>query len=90
MKLVDKVNISPDAIARRVGDELVILNVGSGTYFGLDPVGARIWELLQEGKSPQQVCDVMIDEYEVSQEVLERDITKLMKDLLAEDLISLS
>ena len=87
MKLIDKVSISPDAIAKRVGDELVILNVGSGTYFGLDPVGARIWQLLEEGKSPTEIRDVMVEEYEVSYETLERDIAVLLNDLLAKALI---
>ena len=87
MKLIDKVSISPDAIAKRVGDELVILNIGSGTYFGLDPVGARIWQLLEEGKSPTEIRDVMVEEYEVSYETLEHDIAVLLNDLLAKALI---
>ena len=42
MTLSDKVYISPQAMARTVGDETVILDLASGTYFGLDPVGARM------------------------------------------------
>ena len=39
MKLSDKVGIPPQVMARTVGDETVILDLASGTYFGLDPVG---------------------------------------------------
>jgi hypothetical protein len=90
MTLTKKITISSQAVARQVGDETVILHVGSGTYFGLDPVGARIWQLMREGKSLSEICDVVLDEYEVSREDLERDITGLIKDLLAHDLISTS
>ena len=90
MKLSDKVSISPQAIATQVGDEAVILHVGSGTYFGLDPVGARIWELMKEHKTLGQICDVMLSEYDVSREDLERDAMNLVDELIAQDLVSAS
>jgi hypothetical protein len=89
-KLIVKVTISPDAVAKALGDETVILHLGTGTYFGLDPVGTRIWELLGEDKSPAEICEVMLSEYEVSREDLERDVGALIEDLLAKDLISAS
>ena len=90
MTLTNKIVISPNAVARQVGDETVILHLVSGTYFGLDPVGARIWQLMGEGKSLGEICDAVLDEYEVSREDLERDMTVLIKELLAQDLISTS
>ena len=90
MESIDKVTISPNAVARQVGDETVILHLVRGTYFGLDAVGARFWQLMGEGKSFGEICDVMLDEYEVSREDLERDTRALIKDLLAQDLISTS
>jgi hypothetical protein len=88
MDSIDKLTISPNAVAKQVGDETVILHLGSGTYFGLDAVGARIWPLMEEGKSLNEICDVVLDEYEVSRQDLERNITGLIKDLLAHDLVS--
>ena len=75
-------------MARQLGEETVILDLESGTYFGLDPVGARIWQLMKEGKSLAEICDVMLDEYEVSREKLERDALALAQDLEARSLIS--
>ena len=37
-----KLVIPAQVMSRQVGDETVILDLGSGMYFGLDPVGARI------------------------------------------------
>ena len=88
MKSSDRITVSPNAVARQVGDETVILHLGSGTYFGLDAVGARIWQLIGEGKNLQEIRDVVLDEYDVSRENLERDMDMLIKDLLEKDLVS--
>lgn len=90
MKLTNKIAISPHAVATQVGDEAVILHLGSGTYFGLDPVGARIWELMKEPKTLAEICDVMLTEYDVSREDIERDTMILVGDLVAQDLVSAS
>lgn len=90
MKLSDRVSIPPDVMARTVGDETVILDLASGTYFGLDPVGARMWQLIGEGKTLGEVCDNMLDEFEVSREELERDVIRLAQELFETGLIALA
>ena len=88
MNLSDRVSIPAQVMARTVGEETVILDLASGTYFGLDPVGARIWGLMGEGRTLAQVCGQMLEEYEVSREELERDTLKLAQVLAAQGLIS--
>jgi len=88
MKLSDKISVPPQVMARKVGEETVLLDLASGTYFGLDPVGARIWQLIEGGKSLAQVCDVMVEEYDVTREVLERDALTLTAELVEKKLIS--
>ena len=88
MKLFDAISIQPHVVARVVGHETVILDLESGTYFGLDNVGARIWQLLEAGKSLPEVCDVMVQEFEVSRDELERDVLALAGDLLDKKLIT--
>ena len=76
-------------MARQVGDEQVILDLASGTYFGLDPVGARAWALLAEGKTISDVCDAMVDEYDVTRAALETDIVTLVQSMIDRQLVSL-
>jgi hypothetical protein len=90
MNLSDKVSIPTQVMARTVGDETVILDLASGTYFGLDPVGARIWQLMSEGQPLAAICDTLLDEYEVTRETLEGDILRLTEDLRAKGLVSIS
>ena len=90
MNLSDKVSIPTQVMARTVGDETVILDLASGTYFGLDPVGARIWQLMTDGQTLAAICDTLLDEYEVTRETLEGDILRLTEDLRAKGLVSIS
>ena len=87
MELTDKVSVPAQVMARQVGDETVILDLASGTYFGLDPVGARIWALIGEGKTLAEICTTMLDEYEVEREQLEMDVLRLTGELLERGLV---
>lgn len=89
MNLSDKVTIPPQVMARVVGDETVILDLANGTYYGLDPVGARIWQLLAEGQPLVQVCEAMLAEYDVTREDIERDVAALGQALLDKNLVNI-
>lgn len=79
--------ITDQAIANAVADETVILHLGNGTYYGLDPIGARLWEALQAGKRPAEICSGVLAIYDVTPERLEADLCELLADLAANDLI---
>jgi hypothetical protein len=87
MRLSDRVEIPPQVMTRTVGEEVVVLDLATGTYFGLDPVGARIWELMGEGKTLGEICDRMEEDYEVSREELERDTLRLAEELNGQGLL---
>jgi hypothetical protein len=87
MTLNDTMTIPPQVMTRRVGDEVVVLDLATGTYFGLDPVGARMWELMAEGQTLGEICERMLQEYEVTREELERDTLRLAEELQEQGLI---
>jgi hypothetical protein len=89
MNLPRSVTLSPDVMARQVGDEVVLLHLTSGNYYGLDPVGARAWHFLVEGLTPAEVCDRLLQEYEVPRQQLEEDISRLIDDLGAHGLVTI-
>ena len=88
MNLSYKISIPAQVMARQVGDETVILDLASGTYFGLDPIGARIWQLIGEGKALGEICEALLAEYEVSREQLQGDLERLLQELGSKGLIS--
>lgn len=87
MKATDTALIPPHVMARAVGEEIVILDLNSSTYFGLDPVGARAWQLLAEKRTLGEICDVMLHEFEVARPDLERDLRDLANELQLQGLI---
>ena len=70
--------------------EVVIVNLKNGVYYGLDSVGYKIWGLIQERKSVEQIHDAILEEYEVESERLERDLTVLLQRLEDEGLIKVT
>ena len=67
--------------------EAVILSLKDGVYYGLDPVGARIWSLIQEPRTLVEVRDAITDEYDVEPERCESDLLKLVRQLADNGLI---
>lgn len=56
-------------------------------YYGLDPVGARIWEVIQQPKPVYEVRDLILEEYDVELDVCERDLLSLLHKLSENGLI---
>ncbi|HLJ24911.1 MAG TPA: PqqD family peptide modification chaperone [Candidatus Acidoferrales bacterium] len=76
-----------DQVSCDLAGEAAILNIKSGVYYGLDPVGARIWNLVQEPRKVLEIQDAITNEYEVEPEQCARDLVGLLEKLLAEGLI---
>jgi len=83
-----KVTLSPEALFQEVGGEIVILDLKSETYFGLDEVGARIWQLMEEHGDMQKVYEAILDEFDVESGRLQADMTALFDELAKSGLIS--
>jgi hypothetical protein len=88
MNLNATFTIPHTVLSRLVGDETVILELESGSYFGLDPVGARMWELIGAGTTLGDLCELMITDYEVDRVQLERDVEALIANLTNHRLIT--
>jgi hypothetical protein len=80
--LSQRVILSPEAMFQEIGGEGVILDLKSASYFGLDEVGVRLWQLLQANPSLQSACDTLLSEYEVEQAQLEQDLVRLVDQLV--------
>jgi hypothetical protein len=91
----DRVNLSresivvaaKDQVSSDLGGEVVILNVKSGIYYGLDPAGARVWNLIQKPQSVAEVREALLREYDVEPSRFETDLMALLEKLLAEGLV---
>jgi hypothetical protein len=73
---------SKDAVFRDLDGEAVILHLDSGTYFGLNAVGTRIWQLMEREGRLTAVLDDLRAEYDAAPDVLERDLLDLVARLV--------
>ena len=82
-----RLQIPEQVVTRQVGDETVLLNLESGTYFGLDPVGSRFLELLEVEGTLATVLAKMLEEFDVTEAQLEADLLRLADEMLASGLL---
>lgn len=88
MTMLDRrVDIPETVVFQTVDDELVLLDLDSGVYYGLDRVGARIWRLLAEHGEPRRALEALIAEYEVAPERAAADLVDLVAELEARGLV---
>ena len=78
---------SPDVVFRDLEGEAVILDLASGTYFGLNEVGTRVWRLVDEGRDAAQIVDAVAAEYDADRTTIEQDVARLLDALSARRLI---
>ena len=84
-----KIQISPEVLFQEVAGEIVLLDLESENYFGLDAVGARIWGLLQTGSKVGEAVDALLQEFDVDRATLEADVAYLVERLAEAGLIRL-
>lgn len=78
---------SKDQLASDIGGETVILGLSAGRYYGVDAVGARIWQLIQEPTAVADVKRTIVAEYDVDPERCEVDLLKLLQRMVDAGLV---
>jgi hypothetical protein len=81
---------SKEQLSHDLAGEVAILNLTNGVYYGLDPVGARVWNLIQERKTFAELRDTLLAEYEVDAAGLEADLRDLLGQLAEQQLIEIT
>jgi hypothetical protein len=75
------IKVTDDQICCDLDGEAVILSLKTGTYYGLDQVGARIWALIQEPKTITDLLHVLLSEFDVDSVRCEQDLRLLLRNL---------
>ena len=88
--LTTRVKCGEAQIAVELAGELAIKNLKTGVHYGLDEVGKRIWNLLTEDRTVQEICDQLLDEYAVDAQRCEQDLLRLLSELARHELVKLT
>jgi hypothetical protein len=81
------VEIGEDVLFQQLQGEVVLLNMASQRYYGLNEVGARMWELLLESGSVDAVADRLHETYDTDPITLRSDLERLVGELLGAGLL---
>ena len=87
LSLQTTVIVSSQQISCPLGDEAAILNMKNSVYYGMNPVGATVWNLLKQPKTIAEIRDAIIEEYEVEEKRCEQDLLTLLEEMRSEGLI---
>lgn len=79
--------VSKDQMASDIAGETVILGLTAGRYYGLDAVGARIWQLIQTPTAISEVERAIVSEYEVDPERCRQDLISLLRKMIDAGLV---
>ena len=85
-----KVEFSDSVFAQKVDGEMVLLDMESENYFGLDSVGSAIWSAIEEKKVLKDVYEKLLQEYDVEPEVLQKDLSDFVQKLIDSGLVKVS
>jgi hypothetical protein len=87
LSVVSIVGATREQVSCMLGDEAAILNMKNTVYYGLNPVGARVWNLVQQSRSVREIRDTLLEEYDVEAEQCERDLLALLEKMREQGLI---
>ena len=87
MNLNQKITFADTVFAQEVDGEMVLLDMNSENYFGLDEVGTAIWQAMQENGDLQEVYKTLLDQYDVEEEVLQKDLLDFVEKLVESGLV---
>jgi hypothetical protein len=84
-----RIVVAKDQVSSDLAGETAILNLKNGVYYGLDPVGSRIWTLVQEPTTFGRIRDTLLGHYDVEKVTLESDIRDLLSQLAEHGLVEI-
>ncbi|MDY6785577.1 MAG: PqqD family protein [Cyanobacteriota bacterium] len=89
IKLHQKILTVEDVLVQNLAEEAVLLNLNNEAYYGLDEIGTHMFALLQESETIENAYQRLLEEYEVSPDVLKQDLLDFIEKLLEQGLIRL-
>ena len=87
--LASTVSRSEDQLSAEIDNELVLMDIEQGNYFGLDAIGTDIWRRLDGPVVVSDLCAALGEEYDADADTIKRDVLALLERLIAEGLIEI-
>ena len=88
--LPERIEIGDDVLFQALDQDIILLNMATSQYYGLDSIGADIWKLLMEHRNADRVVDLVCAKYEVDEATARRDLQALIQSLREAGLLTIA
>jgi hypothetical protein len=78
---------NPEMVTSNIDGEIVMMSIDQGEYYGLDEIGSRIWELLENPITLEQLINKLIEEFEVDEETCKSDTLDFLNQMLEKNIV---
>jgi hypothetical protein len=78
-----------EIISADMDGETVMMSIEQGNYYGLNPIGSRIWELIEAPVSVSSLCDTLQAEFDVCPETCQQDVLEFLNQLKNEEILEI-
>lgn len=85
--LLEQIQRDVSVISSGMDQDLVMISIQTGKYYGINPVGRRIWELLETPTCVAELCEKLGQEFEVSNEQCEQEVLEFVSELSKQKLL---
>ena len=82
--------VSQEVLSSKIDEEIILMSIKADSYFGIDPVGSQVWEILSKKPSTtNEIVQIMMEDYEVDEETCRTDVQAFIDDIYARKLIEI-
>ena len=79
----------PEMVSAPMDDELVMFSLEHGMYYGLDNIASVIWQRTEQPTSVEDLCNSLLDEFDVDRDTCQRETLELLNWLFTQDLVKI-
>jgi len=87
LEMTSVVVASKEQVSCELAGEAAILNLKNGSYYGLNTVGATVWDLIKEPISVGELHSAVLERYDVEPERCADDLLNLLAEMLEHGLV---
>ena len=90
MLMHQRVRVCEEIAAKLIDDEAIIINLANGVYYSMDNAAGLVWQMLERGHSLKEVITSVIARYDIPAEQARADVTRLVEELVQENVVVVS
>lgn len=72
---------SESVLHSELDSQIILLNIESGEYYDIDPVGSNIWLMIEQPKSVDNICEGLMKSYDVTPQLCNQDVVRFIEEL---------